>query len=92
MAHAVRSYWAFIIDEAHQIDFFSRYACPPGPQPTFTGCVLLALYYQAEHWVKRGICFYFGHVMIGDGWAGPDSGGEAWHCDRCGVGDSVIYY
>lgn len=30
--------------------------------------------------------------MIGDGWAGPDSGGEGFTCKDCGYSWSCTYY
>jgi len=37
-------------------------------------------------------CKAFGHDYISDDWAGPESGGMGWHCERCGDGEEHILY
>lgn len=37
-------------------------------------------------------CEYFGHRWEDDSWAGPESGGDARHCLRCGCSYHHIYY
>ena len=39
-----------------------------------------------------GMCACVGHKFIGEGWAGPESGGESCSCERCGYSWHHTYY
>ena len=64
----------------------------PSPQPTWLGYALLVLWDRALRVPRVLWCWQFGHDFEVEGWATPDTGGEAWHCRRCGVGGSHTYY
>ena len=53
--------------------------------------LMCALTYAKEA-VAVALCLTLGHDLEGDGWAGPDSGGDGCHCKRCGWGWSVTLY
>jgi hypothetical protein len=62
-------------------------------QPTKFGYLLLALIIYIKHEIILArICRWQGHDMECDDWAGPDSGGMAGHCKRCGFSFSHILY
>jgi hypothetical protein len=84
--------WKRWIEAAHYVEAGFLFDPEPGPQPMFIGCMLLAAFYEVQHWCLALWCSLFGCTIEMESWAGPDSGGETWHCTRCGAGGSDIYY
>jgi hypothetical protein len=83
------------IDRAHDVQYGMCFVDPDSNDRrewTFTGCLLMAVYYEARHFVEATICRYRGHDIEMSSVIGPDSGYEVWHCERCGIGGSHAYY
>lgn len=45
---------------------------------------IVTIYAYVKQWVAMGVCKVRGHAMVCEDWAGPESGGMAGHCERCG--------
>lgn len=43
-------------------------------------------------WARSLWCDLVGHLYQSDDWAGPNSGGIGWHCDRCGDSHREVLY
>lgn len=83
----------YLLDEARQAEYHSHW--DPNDDyrnVTVTGWVLLVMYYDAKHWLLAQVCRVKDHDMECDDWGGPESGGMAGHCKRCGWGFSHTLY
>lgn len=48
--------------------------------------------YRARQLWTRGVCRYFGHDLVDDSVAGPDTGNVSVYCARCGWSHEVTLY
>lgn len=62
------------------------------PAPTIIGYMLLVAWWEAKHACQAVVCKWKDHNWVCEDWGGPESGGMAGHCTRCGFGFSHTLY
>ena len=81
-AHAAREtewFWGYDPDETIEC-------------PTVVGCAILVAWWETKHRVQSWFCLWLGCDVECDDWSGPESGGIAGHCARCGWRFSHTFY
>lgn len=84
-------------EEACFVEFHSQWPEHEDTDPrdaniTAVGWWLLGLVADVKGWLLAHVCRWRDHDWECDDWGGPDSGGMAGHCNRCGFSFSHTMY